>query len=505
MRFMLSCISVFLLPTLIQGRLLVTSTIDPLNAANNADPSYTTDLADPTYPAEPGTPTMDPIYPVDEADYTSPPYYDAADYSYPLYPNDAADYTYPPYPDDTADYTYPPYPVNAPYYTYPPNPTDALDYTYPPNPVDAADPSIPADAPIPAFIVSLRKKEGVSTLPTYINSIVRTHADPKDEYTYDLSKGIDPKSWFENLNCTVGSGRVLIFIHGFDNDAPAAVTRYLHVQKGMAGVGSGITVVCFDWASSANGKYWEDHRLAVESGSYLLQIIKDMNRSRIPSNKINILTHSMGGYVVQNAFASLLQGSEYNVANVMMAEADVLRLSFEDDSFVAAGNNLRLSNPTPTSVLSCVMPFVTNLTVYWSTYDVALKDAPLLPSAWTSCWVDGKPNPSNPPLYPLSGRQRLGFKGLTAATLSSKYKEKLHDVEYSNYYFEKYCKNDFCSATDSHVWPLLGTKNHNMTAGDKAFMTDVYQVVTQATHFTSREASESNSYQFKPPSTMSLN
>ena len=110
----------------------------------------------------------------------------------------------------------------------------------------------------------------------------------------------------------------------------------------------------------------------------------------------------------------------------MMAEADVLQLSFDYGSGHSGVTDIRKA--TPTSVLSCFMPVVTNLTVYWSEYDEVLRIAPYYPNTiWTSC---GNPDPRHGNID-----QRLGFKGMLPATLSSPpYTRQLYNVGYSQYY-----------------------------------------------------------------------
>ena len=103
------------------------------------------------------------------------------------------------------------------------------------------------DPPNPAFIVSLcTSLDDAFTPPTYINTIVNNPRSTDDKYTYLLQNGIGQDEWLANLKDKAGFGPILIFIHGFNNLAPAAVTRYMVVREGMSSAGGGVTVVCFD-------------------------------------------------------------------------------------------------------------------------------------------------------------------------------------------------------------------------------------------------------------------
>ena len=103
------------------------------------------------------------------------------------------------------------------------------------------------DPPNLAFIVSLcTSLDDAFTPPTYINTIVNNPRSTDDKYTYLLQNGIRQDEWLANLKDKAGFGPILIFIHGFNNLAPAAVTRYMAVREGMSSAGGGVTVVCFD-------------------------------------------------------------------------------------------------------------------------------------------------------------------------------------------------------------------------------------------------------------------
>lgn len=446
MKFTFNCVSTFLLLALIKVPFLVTSTDNPPSPDQISDKSTL---------VNPANPHGGHVHP------------------------DVITFTDTPSPSPMLD-------------TYTVSP-DVINFTDTPSPGLTSDNYIPVGPPESAFIVSLRTHDpGNDTVaftpPTYINTIVTNPDQGPDNYTYFLENWIKPDDWLAALEKEANSGPILIFIHGFNNLAPAAVTRYIAVRDGMSHAGGNVTVVCFDWASGDSGLYNTDHATAVASGHYLVDLIALINEF---STNINILTHSMGGYVVQNALANPPNSSRMRpINNVMMAEADVLKLSFDYESGPSGVTNLRRA--TPTSVLSCFMKLVKNLTVYWSNYDLVLKVAPaydfINKTHWTSC---GQAEPLS-----TDHLARLGFTGMT---LSSEYINKTYNVGYSQYYEQVYSNEP--TFKDSHVWPILGSTNNPKPAGDSAFMTDVWEVVNHSQNFTSREKIAPHDYIFTVPPT----
>lgn len=338
--------------------------------------------------------------------------------------------------------------------------------------------------PIP-FIVSLRNdpnNDGVpgdsfGPNPTYMLKVV-PNSDINDKFTYSLKNNVDSASWTKELAGAAANGPILIFIHGFDNLAPNVVTRYLAVQSGMVNAGGKVTVVCFDWPTGFNelDEYKKDQNKAIKSGSQLVNLFLPLlKQAEIDFANIHILTHSMGGYVVQNAFDSTNSGPQ--IGHVLMAEADVQEVAF----------NTASATP-PTSALKCFMSWASHLTVYWSSDDKALGAAKIFNEFVGPC---DAPSPTNPP-----DATRLGAVGLSTPTLQA-YPTDLSNVGYVAYYKATYTNTTLPpSAQDSHVWPILGTKAIPAPSGDSHFMKDVWEVVTGATKYTYRNPSTTNNWTF---------
>ena len=338
----------------------------------------------------------------------------------------------------------------------------------------------------PAFIVSLRNdpnQDGVpgddfGAAPRYMLAVVPS-GDSPTSYSYSLKQDVGAKAWATRLVSVAANGPVLIFIHGFDNLAPAVIARYLAVQSGLATAGGGVTVVCFDWPTSDKDQYRGDQQKAIKSGPRLVtDCIDVLTQAGIVARNIHVLTHSMGGYVLQNAFAQAQK--EPRVGQMLMAEADVQELAFD----------ITVNDP-PTSALGCFLPWVHGLTVYWSSADAALKYATVFKDFVGPC---GSAAPATP-----ADATRLGEVGLSASTLASPTcSAKINNVGYADYYLNLYgpTASKKLRSDDSHVWPLLGTAKMPKANGDPHFMQDVWQVLTGAPKYTCRNPSITNNWTF---------
>jgi len=120
-------------------------------------------------------------------------------------------------------------------------------------------------------------------------------------------------------------GRVLVFVHGFNNRFDDAVYRFaqiVHDSKTPA------TPVLFTWPSRGEMKlraYYYDRESANYSRDALEELLDTLNRN--PSvNEISILAHSMGNWVTLEALRSRYirpgRGTD-KVKNVMLVAPDV--------------------------------------------------------------------------------------------------------------------------------------------------------------------------------------
>ena len=120
-------------------------------------------------------------------------------------------------------------------------------------------------------------------------------------------------------------GKVLVFVHGFNNRFDDAVYRFaqiVHDAKTPA------TPVLFTWPSRGEMKlraYYYDRESANYSRDALEELLDTLNRN--PSvNEINILAHSMGNWVTLEALRSrYIRPARFTdkIKNVMLVAPDV--------------------------------------------------------------------------------------------------------------------------------------------------------------------------------------
>jgi hypothetical protein len=127
--------------------------------------------------------------------------------------------------------------------------------------------------------------------------------------------GVKQKAWADEVvkaaTATIVDGvrvgDILVFVHGFNNRPPVVIERHRRLRADLEALGYTGAVVSFDWpAGDLNFAYLEDRHDAVKSA---LQLVTDgiqlFCTYKTPDCSINIhvLAHSMGAFVVREAFA----------------------------------------------------------------------------------------------------------------------------------------------------------------------------------------------------------
>jgi esterase/lipase superfamily enzyme len=127
-------------------------------------------------------------------------------------------------------------------------------------------------------------------------------------------------------------GDILIFIHGYNNNAEAIMWRHRRLKKDLSAKGYKGTVVSFDWPSNDVGiNYLEDRSDArktairlVDDGIRLFAVTQasgcDMN--------VHLLAHSTGAYVIREAFDDAddrrgIASVNWSVSQIAFIGADV--------------------------------------------------------------------------------------------------------------------------------------------------------------------------------------
>jgi len=160
-------------------------------------------------------------------------------------------------------------------------------------------------------------------------------------------------------------GDILFFVHGYNNSSKEVISRHRQLKSDLAAAGWKGAVVSYDWPSAASAlNYLEDRHDAKQSAVHLVESgIKLLAKEQTPDCRVNIhvLAHSMGAYVVREAFDDAddcaLANSGWRVSQIAFVGGDVSSAS------MAAGN----------SRTSSLYRHCTRLTNYSSRYDGALK------------------------------------------------------------------------------------------------------------------------------------
>lgn len=137
------------------------------------------------------------------------------------------------------------------------------------------------------------------------------------------------------------TGDILFYVHGFNNSQAVMLERHRKLRAGLAAHGFDGVVVSFDWPSADSAlNYLEDRKDAKQTALRLVdEGISSFAALQRPDCRINmhILAHSMGCYVVREAFDDAddrpaVAGRSWAVSQVMLVAGDV------SESSLGAGN-----------------------------------------------------------------------------------------------------------------------------------------------------------------------
>jgi esterase/lipase superfamily enzyme len=139
----------------------------------------------------------------------------------------------------------------------------------------------------------------------------------------------------------VQSGDILFYVHGFNTSQEVMVERHRKIRDGLVANGFGGVVVSFDWPSADSAlNYLEDRSDAKRTAlKFVDDGIKTFAALQRPDCHINlhILAHSMGCYVVREAFDDAddrpaIAAKSWSVSQVMLVSGDVSASSLRDGS-----------------------------------------------------------------------------------------------------------------------------------------------------------------------------
>jgi hypothetical protein len=325
------------------------------------------------------------------------------------------------------------------------------------------------------FLISLRHDDKGDGVPgynfeksaVYISSttvLVKPEKDPPT-YTYNLKKDSQSKDdWIKAIKAipTDDHQQVLVFVHGFGNDAAAVVSRHKSVKLNVP---DGFALVSFDWPSGnpgpsdstgvekIKGAYAEDKCNAEKSALMLMSDCLVLLATEFGPKNVHLFGHSMGAYVVERAFHCPPVCFQ-PINHVLLAAADV------DQSNYAAG-----SKPL-VKFLSCC----NDLSVYWSKDDDAMILSALV----------------------INKTPRLGGGGRGGFPLSGKTPPRCTSIDCTRYWAHivkptlpnetKKEKSELLES--SHVWYIVVQSETNKPGND--FYGDMVSVLKSASTFPTR-------------------
>jgi len=135
------------------------------------------------------------------------------------------------------------------------------------------------------------------------------------------------------------SGDILFYVHGFNTPQTVMIERHRKIRKGLEQNGFAGVVVSFDWPAADSAlNYLEDRKDAKRTAFKLVdEGIKSFAALQRPDCRINmhILAHSMGSYVVREAFDDAddrpgVAAKSWSVSQIMLVSADVSAKSMTD-------------------------------------------------------------------------------------------------------------------------------------------------------------------------------
>lgn len=201
-------------------------------------------------------------------------------------------------------------------------------------------------------------------VPDTSSEISVNHKSPKKkkEWFLDLlNKAAEASD--DTTNC---SGDILVFIHGYNNSQKTVLKRHKLIKKSLKKQGFKGLVVSFDWPSANKAiNYLEDRSDAKKTAIKLVDdCIKAFSILQTEDCKINVhlLAHSMGAYVVREAFDDAddrpkVASSNWSVSQVLFVGADV------------SSKSMSRNNPKSSSIYRHSI----RLTNYSNPFDSALK------------------------------------------------------------------------------------------------------------------------------------
>ncbi len=204
-----------------------------------------------------------------------------------------------------------------------------------------------------SFILCVRniEKEGdKSTFGSKIGPPSYLQVPEGDSEPVATHKVSSVKKWMETIIAQANPSKdkpeekldIIFFVHGYNTPSPEALKRQRLVEKELSARGCRCMVIGFDWPTAGNAAmYLYDRFQAQDAASVLVKggIIPFAAYSvqGCPIN-VHVMAHSMGGFVVREAFRSVDKGrmaelpNDWRIGQMVLFAADISSECFEPDS-----------------------------------------------------------------------------------------------------------------------------------------------------------------------------
>ena len=135
-------------------------------------------------------------------------------------------------------------------------------------------------------------------------------------------------------------GDILVFVHGYNQSTSEVMHRHDLLQERLGEQGFAGVIVSFDWPSDSSAlNYREDKRDAKASAQRLVddgismlatnQLQQDRRKCAI---NVHLLGHSMGAYVIQEAFADADERRKIAIINWRVSQVALIAADIDQDS-----------------------------------------------------------------------------------------------------------------------------------------------------------------------------
>lgn len=175
----------------------------------------------------------------------------------------------------------------------------------------------------------------------------------EDEAGPELDLGTNPRRWLAQLMAgfappetdnrvnPVRSGDVLFLVHGFNVSHASARSFHMKCVAGLAAAGWHGQVISYDWPSDGLVfAYLDDRKKARDAADELVSagiaVLQQAQQADCTIG-VHVLAHSMGGFVVQQAFTWSYQDvpPDWRIGQILFASADVDHSVFSADTVTA--------------------------------------------------------------------------------------------------------------------------------------------------------------------------